>query len=556
MTSPTALARFWATALLVTAGSTARADLVDNGDATVTDTASGLMWLKNADTAGPMTWDAANAWVQGLNAATFAGHSDWRLPSGTSPDGAVCNSQPSGANCTGTEFATLYFARTIMAYAPGPFQNLRAGNYWTATEMPGDPSRAMAQDFVDGGQNPFLKTRGLYGWAVRAAGPLPAGTPQMYGVVSQGSSAGALIRIDTQNGAVSVVGPTGFESACGLAFDAVRGRLLLSPCWGQAPLQVVNRDTGAASPLGPGAGGVTSIAHRPTDDRIYGIEPSPALMSLDAQTGANAAVVGFIDKASVGGVASRPSDGQLFGVGKTAGGVQRLFQLRHGAGVGPRDVDVGGVPGTALRALTFHPDGRLFGTDGEKIVTIDPATGSIASPVQLTGASFGAVGAIAVTGPSVRPRPDFWIKDCKADRGDVPSAPKPCAIWQRSPDIVVGSGGDGIPEPVVVGRANSVWITVRNRGPAADRFAVVRLYSGIRSGAPALVGQRTVEVPAGGSARVTMPWRPTQRPRAGSAICLGVLLEHPRDRAVAGVDPPRDNNKAIHCYTRSDFARP
>lgn len=48
----------------------------DNGDGTVTDAATGLMWVK-ADSGTAMTWQNALAYAEGL---TTAGHTDWRLP--------------------------------------------------------------------------------------------------------------------------------------------------------------------------------------------------------------------------------------------------------------------------------------------------------------------------------------------------------------------------------------------------------------------------------------------------------------------------------------------
>ncbi len=48
---------------------------VDNGDGTVTDKDTGLMWQKA--TAGRMTWDAAMSYPSGLS---LGGHSGWRLP--------------------------------------------------------------------------------------------------------------------------------------------------------------------------------------------------------------------------------------------------------------------------------------------------------------------------------------------------------------------------------------------------------------------------------------------------------------------------------------------
>ena len=51
----------------------------DNGDQTVTDNATGLMWTKDDSQAG-MNWETALAWAQASNAADYCGHTDWRLP--------------------------------------------------------------------------------------------------------------------------------------------------------------------------------------------------------------------------------------------------------------------------------------------------------------------------------------------------------------------------------------------------------------------------------------------------------------------------------------------
>ena len=54
-------------------------DLSDNGDGTVRDQATGLMWSK-ADSGSGMDWQAALAWVQARNREAYLGYSDWRLP--------------------------------------------------------------------------------------------------------------------------------------------------------------------------------------------------------------------------------------------------------------------------------------------------------------------------------------------------------------------------------------------------------------------------------------------------------------------------------------------
>jgi hypothetical protein len=52
----------------------------DNGDGTVTDAATRLMWSQ-PDSGIGMDWEHALAWAQQKNAEKYLGHTDWRLPS-------------------------------------------------------------------------------------------------------------------------------------------------------------------------------------------------------------------------------------------------------------------------------------------------------------------------------------------------------------------------------------------------------------------------------------------------------------------------------------------
>ena len=54
-------------------------DFADNGDGTITDKATGLMWAQ-ADSGKGLDWQEALAWVQQMNAENYLGHNDWRLP--------------------------------------------------------------------------------------------------------------------------------------------------------------------------------------------------------------------------------------------------------------------------------------------------------------------------------------------------------------------------------------------------------------------------------------------------------------------------------------------
>jgi len=56
---------------------------VDNGDGTVTDNVTGLMWVKDAATAPGAPFNAVSTWSAAIDdclALNYAGHTDWRLP--------------------------------------------------------------------------------------------------------------------------------------------------------------------------------------------------------------------------------------------------------------------------------------------------------------------------------------------------------------------------------------------------------------------------------------------------------------------------------------------
>ncbi|MDP8254673.1 MAG: DUF1566 domain-containing protein [Candidatus Alcyoniella australis] len=52
---------------------------VDNGDGTITDQATGLMWMQN-DSGSGVDWENALAYAQTQNEANYLGYTDWRLP--------------------------------------------------------------------------------------------------------------------------------------------------------------------------------------------------------------------------------------------------------------------------------------------------------------------------------------------------------------------------------------------------------------------------------------------------------------------------------------------
>ena len=54
-------------------------DFLDNGDGTITDNETGLIWSKTDNGAG-LNWEEALDWVYQQNQTNYAGYNDWRLP--------------------------------------------------------------------------------------------------------------------------------------------------------------------------------------------------------------------------------------------------------------------------------------------------------------------------------------------------------------------------------------------------------------------------------------------------------------------------------------------
>ena len=61
------------------AGSYGQNSFSDDGDGTVSDGTTGLMWDRD-DSGTGLNWQEALAWVQAKNAKNYKGHADWRLP--------------------------------------------------------------------------------------------------------------------------------------------------------------------------------------------------------------------------------------------------------------------------------------------------------------------------------------------------------------------------------------------------------------------------------------------------------------------------------------------
>ena len=60
----------------------------------------------------------------------------------------------------------LFWEEGITFFAPGPFSNIQAINYWSGTEFAGNPSAAWSFLFAGGGHGGAFKASNLNAWAV------------------------------------------------------------------------------------------------------------------------------------------------------------------------------------------------------------------------------------------------------------------------------------------------------------------------------------------------------------------------------------------------------
>ncbi len=121
-------------------------DFVDNGDMTLTDIATGLMWMQQdsgsfAGTAGTqgdgsVDWPEALSWCEGL---THAGYSDWRLPNAKELQSIVDYSK--APDITGTAAIDGIFVTTSILDPEG---DVDYPMFWTSTtHVEGDATKSV-----------------------------------------------------------------------------------------------------------------------------------------------------------------------------------------------------------------------------------------------------------------------------------------------------------------------------------------------------------------------------------------------------------------------------
>jgi hypothetical protein len=138
----------------------------DNGDGTITDNNTLLMWEKKVaggdsdrtcltDLHGvdsECTWEqATGAWIAAINAANLGGHNDWRVPNVKELQSIV-------------DYSKRFPGPTVTSDFPG----LTGGDdYWTSTTLAGNSIYVRSVNFGDGGVNGDVKSFLLRVRAVR-----------------------------------------------------------------------------------------------------------------------------------------------------------------------------------------------------------------------------------------------------------------------------------------------------------------------------------------------------------------------------------------------------
>lgn len=137
----------------MTAKTIRKADYVDNEDGTVSDLANNIMWLKNdtwVELGRLVSWHESQSYAKEMNDKKFAGHSNWRVPTGSEAkflfDEEASNTDIEGGEIhlntifqSGCGFST-WTSETRGARAAMGYDLRSSYEFWLAKENDGFPS--------------------------------------------------------------------------------------------------------------------------------------------------------------------------------------------------------------------------------------------------------------------------------------------------------------------------------------------------------------------------------------------------------------------------------
>ena len=135
----------------------------DNGDGTVTDNLTGLVWTKDANAPGPPAcspattkrWQGALDYVACLNTNNYLGYTDWRLPNISELESLVNAEQPNTATWLNTQ----------------GFSNVQGAFYWSSTSWASYSIDAWIIYMWNGHIGSYNKSDVSYVWPVRSGQP-------------------------------------------------------------------------------------------------------------------------------------------------------------------------------------------------------------------------------------------------------------------------------------------------------------------------------------------------------------------------------------------------
>ena len=177
----------------------------DNGDGTVTDNLTGLVWTQNANVPGPSsctpgthkTWQGALDYVKCLNTNDYLGYNDWRLPNIKELRSLIDYSKLNPALPSGHPFAAV-----------------QTTEYWSSTTATDTQhtTGALRVDMWIGQMDGISKTDSYYVWPVRG-GTITSGVPGSsvspasynFGNIAVGSSSAAQTFTVTNTGLANLV---------------------------------------------------------------------------------------------------------------------------------------------------------------------------------------------------------------------------------------------------------------------------------------------------------------------------------------------------------------